>query len=49
MWLVTTGAFMQHTEWGPCYVGQDSDFPDKLFIWELNKGLKILAEEAVKK
>ena len=40
------GAFMQHEEWGPCYVEQDPNYPDKLFVYKLNDGLKLLAEQA---
>jgi hypothetical protein len=40
------GAFMMHDTWGPCYVEQDPDVTDSLFVFKLNDGLKILAEEA---
>jgi hypothetical protein len=40
------GAFMNHSEWGPCYVELDVDYPDKLFVFKLNDGLKLLAGEA---
>ncbi|MBN2444347.1 MAG: hypothetical protein JXJ04_23495 [Spirochaetales bacterium] len=40
------GAFMDHEEWGPCYLEQDIDYPDKIFIYKLNDGLKLLAEQA---
>ena len=43
------GAFMQHEEWGPCYVEQDSEYDNKLFVYKLNEGLKILAEQALNK
>jgi len=39
------GAFMQHSQWGPCYVEQDMNFQDKLFIYKLNEGLKMLEEQ----
>jgi hypothetical protein len=42
------GAFMMHDTWGPCYVEQDADFPEKLFVYKLNDGLKILTEQAKK-
>ena len=41
------GGFMDHETWGPCYVELDSDFPDKLFVYKLNDGLKMLAEQAL--
>jgi hypothetical protein len=41
------GAFMEHTEWGPCYVEVDLDHPDKLFVFKLNDGLQILADQAM--
>jgi hypothetical protein len=40
------GAFVNHTIFGPCYVEWDSEVPKKLFVYKLNDGLKILAEEA---
>ena len=40
----TGGAFVMHDEWGPLYIEQDYNFPDKLFIYKLNDGLKMLAE-----
>lgn len=39
------GGFIDHETWGPCYVELDSDFPNKLFVYKLNDGLKILAEQ----
>ena len=41
------GAFMNHSEWGPCYVELDFEFKNKLFIYKLNNGLKLLAEQAM--
>ena len=43
---INTGAFMNHSEWGPCYVELDYEFNNKLFVYKLNDGLKILAEQA---
>ena len=43
------GAFMQHEEWGPCYVEQDMEYDDKLFVYKLNEGLELLARQAVNK
>jgi hypothetical protein len=42
------GAFMEHETWGPCYIEWDSDYPKILFIYHLNKGLEMLAEQAKK-
>ena len=42
------GAFFLHTKLGPCFVELDSDNPKKLFVYKLNDGLKLLAEEARK-
>jgi hypothetical protein len=41
-----SGAFMMHSVWGPCYVEQDNNFADKLFVYKLNDGLALLAEQA---
>jgi hypothetical protein len=40
------GAFMDHEKWGTCYVEQDRDYDDILFVYKLNEGMKILAEHA---
>ncbi len=42
----TRGAFVDHEEWGPCYVELCDDFPNKLFVYKLNDGLKVMAENA---
>ncbi|MBN2738775.1 MAG: hypothetical protein JXR70_17465 [Spirochaetales bacterium] len=42
---MSSGAFMQHDSWGPCYVEQDFD-NKKLFVYKLNEGMQILASEA---
>ncbi|MBN2534514.1 MAG: hypothetical protein JXB88_16645 [Spirochaetales bacterium] len=41
------GAFMDHEKWGPCYVEQDPDYPKKIFVYKLNEGLKLLADQVV--
>ncbi|MCP4134986.1 MAG: hypothetical protein GY754_28690 [bacterium] len=41
------GAFMDHEEWGPCYVEMDPDVPGKLFIYKLNQGMDILRDAVV--
>jgi len=41
------GAFMNHPEWGPCYVELDYEFRNKLFVYKLDDGLKLLAEQAI--
>ncbi|MCK4796565.1 MAG: hypothetical protein KAT05_04245 [Spirochaetes bacterium] len=43
---INQGGFMNHSLWGPCYVYLDCDFDNKLFVYKLNDGLKILAEQA---
>lgn len=40
---------MQHTEWGPCYVEMDPDYPDKLFVYKLNEGLELLRKQVLNK
>lgn len=42
----TRGAFVDHEEWGPCYVELCDEFPNKLFVFKLNEGLKVMAENA---
>jgi hypothetical protein len=44
----TDGAFFKHKKLGPCFVEFDIDNPKKLFVYKLNDGLKILAEDARK-
>lgn len=44
----TEGAFFKHSQFGPCFVEHDADIPDKLMVYKLNDGLKILADEARK-
>ncbi len=39
------GVFIEHEKWGPCYVEQDYNYPDRLFLFKLNDGLKTLAEK----
>ncbi len=36
-----SGAFMEHEEWGDCYVELDYEFPDRLFVYKLNDGSKL--------
>ncbi len=36
------GAFMSHSQWGPCYVEMDLNKPGKLFVYKLNEGLELL-------
>jgi hypothetical protein len=41
-----TGAFLNHDKLGPLYIMLDADQHKKLFVFRLNDGLKILAEQA---
>ena len=38
----TPGAFVDHETWGPLYIEQDMSNADKLLVFKLNDGLKIL-------
>jgi len=40
------GAFMNHSQWGPCYLEQDPYYPEKLFVYKLNKGKESLHKSA---
>jgi len=42
------GAFMDHEDWGPCYVELDYSVPGKLFVYKLNKGMDILREKMMR-
>lgn len=41
----TDGAFFNHKKFGPCFAEFDIDNPNKLFVYKLNDGLKILASQ----
>jgi hypothetical protein len=41
----TDGAFFNHKKFGPCFVEFDIDNPNKLFVYKLNDGLKILTSQ----
>ena len=43
------GAFMQHQEWGACYVEQDMDYDAKLVVYKLDEGLELLAKQTLNK
>ena len=42
----TKGAFVDHEVWGPCYIELNNKFPNKLFVFKLYDGLKVMAENA---
>jgi len=44
-----SGAFLDHEKWGMCYVESDRNYPKKIFVYKLNDGLKMLADEAAEK
>ncbi|MBN1700204.1 MAG: hypothetical protein JW881_22020 [Spirochaetales bacterium] len=46
---MASGAFMEHEAWGPCYIDWDPDVPEKLFVFRLNEGLRLLADRILGK
>jgi hypothetical protein len=43
-----TGAFVNHSEWGPIYLDEDADHPGAMLVYHLNQGLEILRAQAGK-